>query len=204
MTITASDIVDRARDILIDTDAVRWSDAEMLRWVTDAERSIVSIIPNASQTNVTLALVAGIRQTIPAGGVTLLRAYRNLTAGGVSGSIVHSVEWELLNRQYPTYSNDAEVTDVIVYAFDPDDPTGFYVYPPNDGTGSLEINYCTYPPDVTALVDTLVVRDIFETALLDYVLFRAHAKDNDYSGGDRVATIYLDNFKAFLEAQAGG
>lgn len=202
MSITASDVIDRARDLLIDPDGVRWTDAEMLRWLTDAERAVVSVIPNASQTITTKALVVGPRQTIPAGGIQLLRAYRNLSAVGVRGNIIHEVEWELFNRQYPEFPTDTVAADVVAYAFDPNDPTAFYVFPPNDGTGAVEINYSLYPPALTALTDTLTVRDIFETALLDYVLFRAQSKDSDYAGGENVAKGYLANFSAFLSAQA--
>lgn len=199
MTITASDIIDRVRDTVMDSGAIRWSDAELLRWLTDAQRAIVGVVPSASQTSANLSLVAGARQTVPSDGVRLLRGYQN-----VSGSIIHEVEWQLLNRQYPTFTTDPQVADVVVYAFDPNDPEAFYVYPPNTGTGQIVINYSVYPPLLTALTDTLAVRDIFETALLDYVLYRAHSKDSDYAAGDTVAAVYLDSFKTFVAAQAGG
>ena len=199
MTITASDIIYRVRDIVMDADSIRWSDAELLRWLTDAERAIVGVIPSASQLSYNLSLVAGARQTIPSDGVRLLRAYQN-----VGGSIVHEVEWELLNRQYPTFTTDPQVTSVVVYAFDPNDPEAFYVYPPNDGLGEIVINYSVYPPALAATTDTLAVRDIFETALLDYVLYRAHSKDSDYAAGDQIAIAYLESFKTFVAAQAGG
>ena len=49
---TAQDVIDRARDLINDVPSafvsgVRWTDAELLRWITDAQREIVKHKPEA-------------------------------------------------------------------------------------------------------------------------------------------------------------
>jgi len=201
MSIVASAVISKVRRTLVDTEGVRWDDDELLGWLSDAQRSVAAAVPNASTRVTTINMVAGPRQTIPLDGFVLLDVYRNLTALGVTGNSIQEQDLELFRLQYPNWTTDTPTSAVIAFAKREDDPTGFYVYPPNDGTGSVEINYSVMPPTLTSLTDTLVVRDIFEPALFDYVMFRAHAKDSDYAAGEQVSTKYLNQFSAFVGTQ---
>lgn len=203
----ASSIVSKVRKLIIDPDGTRWTDEELLEWLTDGQRTIVAALPSASVSVTTLSLVAGPRQALPSDGYKLLMVYRNLTSGGVSGNSINRVSHALLQHQYYSYPADAnQATAVQVYAYDPDDPEAFYVYPANDGAGEVEVAYSVMPPALALLTDTLVVRDIFEPALVDYVMFRAHSKDSDYAGGEDVSLKYQARFEGFVATQipAGG
>ena len=71
MTIPVQDIIDRVTDLLFDkdrgNDEARWSDAELLRWVNDSRAAILTRRPQACAVIETVALVAGTKQTLPAG-----------------------------------------------------------------------------------------------------------------------------------------
>ena len=84
MTVTAQTIIDRVRTQLIDEDAVRWTDAELLRWLSDGQRAVVAFSAGASSTTAVKAMVAGTRQSIPADGHMLLTIVRNLSADQVT------------------------------------------------------------------------------------------------------------------------
>lgn len=205
MAVVASSIISRARNQLADTGSPqRWTDAELLNWISDGQRAIVVADPTASQTVTTVAMVAGTRQTLPSGAHKLIHIYRNLSVSGTPGKACSYVPLSLLDTQYPSWHTDTAVAAVTHWSYDENDPVGFYVYPRNDGTGRVELNYSVMPIDLATTSTTITVRDIYQTALVDYVLFRAHSKDSDYAAGQALAAGYLQSFSAFIAVQAKG
>lgn len=199
MTVTVQGIIDRVRTQLIDTDAVqRWSNTELLQWLTDGERTIVAIAPGASSTNATISLVSGTLQPIPANGHMLLSITRN-----TSGRAVRVVGRELMDAYNPDWHTATPTSLVQNYIFDPQQPRQFYVYPPNNGTGSVDIVYSVMPAERTSMSDTLEVIDLYQTALVDYILYRAHQKDSDFAAGAAIAANYLQTFLAFMQQGEG-
>ena len=47
-TLTGANLITRAQDTLQDTTSVRWPEAELLRYINDAQREIVNFRPDAS------------------------------------------------------------------------------------------------------------------------------------------------------------
>ena len=200
MAVVASSIINRARQQLVDNGSTqRWSDTELLYWLSDGQRAIVSAVPSATATVTVLSLVSGTRQSLPATAFKLLNVFRNLTAGGVSGVSCLYVPRQVLDTQYPSWHTASTATSAVTHwTYDEIDPLAFYVYPRNNGTGSVEINYSANPTDVASTSSNISVRDIFSTALFDYVMFRAHSKDGDYAAGQGLAGGYLQSFNAYL------
>lgn len=204
MTIIAQSVIDRCRNQLIDTgSAYRWSDVELLDWISDGQRTIVAAVPQAAYKIVTVALSAGTRQTLPADGYKLLDIPRNLV-GGVPGTPCSSVDRAILDRQYLTWHSGPQVPGVLHWTYDPNDPLTFFVFPANNGAGGVEVVYSFMPTEVSLGTDVLTVRDIYQTPLMDYVLYRAYGKDSDFGAGSALAQNYLGAFTAFIQAQAGG
>lgn len=204
MSVTAQSIIDRVRLQIMDAGGTRWTDAELLKWVSDGQRALVAYSPGISSTTASSTLVAGTKQTIPSDGHMLFTVVRNLTSGGSPGRATRIVSRELLDGQDPNWHTSTASPMVQNYVFDPQEPRKFYVYPPNDGTGYVELVYSVLPADLTALSDTLVVMPIYQTALFDYVMFRAHQKDSDFAAGQTIAAAYLQLFMAYVtEGEAG-
>lgn len=206
MAITAQTILDRARIQLIDEGVTkRWSDSELLKWLSDGQRTIVSISPGNSSITSTIPMVSGTQQTIPSNGHMLLSIIRNNNAAGTApGRAVRVVSREILDAQNPNWHTVTPSAVVQNYIFDPQEPLKFYVYPPNNGSGHLDVIYSVLPTDMTSVTDTLVVQDIFQTALFDYVMFRAHQKDSDFAAGQGLAATYLQLFMAAVGARDTG
>jgi len=203
MTVTASSIINRVRNQLIDLGtfaAQRWTDTELLYWISDGQRTIIAAAPRASQKVAVMAYVAGTRQTIPSDGYMFLAAYRNMgTSGTTPGPALEQTNREMFNTQYPGWHSATQVVSPTALMFDPADPTAFYVSPPADGTGHLELSYAAAAPDLTAGTQNLVVQDIYATPLFDYTMYRAIQKDSDYVGGQTVANAYLQAFTGFIQ-----
>lgn len=194
MATTAQSIIDRVRTQLIDTGtSPRWSDTELLAHISDGQRAIVAVRPEASTTLVSRSLVAGAVQTIPADGHATLTITRN-----TSGRACSEVTRQLMNIQYPTWTTDTATATVRHYFVDEADKRYFYVYPPNTGTGSVELLYSVMPSDLASTSSTLTVRDIYQTPLFDYVMAKAHQKDSDFAAGQTLSAMYMQSFIAFI------
>lgn len=200
MSVTAKDIIDRAVIQLLDLKAIRWTRAELLRWVGDGQRQIVIYAPSATATTETVKLAIGTRQQLPENGWLLLDVYRNVKDGKPPkyGRVVRLISRSLIDRFNPNWHADLERTEVTNYLYDVQDPTTYWVYPPNNGEGRLEINYSAQPVQLTREDEELEVQDIYANAVLDYVMFRACSKDAEYAPGLQLAQGYWATFMAFV------
>lgn len=202
MAVAASSIINRVRNQLIDTGtyaAQRWTDAELLYWLSDGQRTIVATAPRTSQKLAVVQLAAGTRQALPADGYMYLTAYRNMgPAGTTPGNIILQTPRTLMDTQYPTWHYDAAAAAPRLAIFDQSDPTTYFVYPPADGTGHIELSYAAAAAELVNLTDTLVVKDIYATPLFDYVMWRATQKDSDYASGIATNTQYMQAFETFI------
>lgn len=198
MALTAADVVSRARTSLIDPDGTRWSDAELFRWISDALRTILSIRPDIFCVFATVNLVAGTKQELPDPAYMLLNIFRNVGAGGAPGRAVRLISREALEGFNPDWHTDAQVSQVKHYIYDDNYLTTYFVYPPNDGTGKLDVSYSAMPDEVNEAGDVLPVPDNYLTAIVDYVLFRAFLKDSDNPSAPQVANTYFSAFSAFV------
>lgn len=198
-TITAKTIIDKASIQLLDTGNTRWTRAELLYWINDAQRQIVIMSPNATNKVATYKLAAGTRQSIPSDGWTLLEVIRYMgTDGTKPGRAIRLTSRELLDSFNPDWHSDPTSSTPKHYVFDIQDQTAFFVYPPNNGNGYIQVNYSPDPTDLVSENETIKLNNIFETAILDYVLYRACSKDAEYAPGLQLAAGYLQTFMASM------
>lgn len=199
MAVLASAILTRVRTQLIDSGATRWPDSELLKWLSDGQRAIVKLVPSASAKRATVPLAAGTLQALPDDAYMLLSVERNnVSDGGTPGRAVRIISRELLDAFDPDWHTATRKKVAQNYAFDPNTPREYFVQPPNDGTGFVDVVYSELPADVDADTDTLTVHDIYQTELVDYVLYRAYEKDADFAAGQAYASTYYQKFTAAL------
>lgn len=201
-TITAKSIIDKAAIQLLDPDNIRWTRAELLGWLNDGQRQITIMSPNATNKVATIKLTTGTRQSIPSDGWTLLDVIRTMGTDGLKpGRAMRLVSQELLDGFNPYWHSATPTTTPQNYVFDQQDQTIFYVYPPNNGKGYVQLNYSPAPADLAVETQTLLINDIFQTALLDYMLYRACSKDAEYAPGLQLATGYLQTFMGSMQVK---
>lgn len=218
MAVLASDILTRAQVIVQDTTGVRWPLAELLQWLNDGQREAVNIKPSVTATTMVLNLQQGTFQRLGADALALLRAVRNLktpvTEPRIGTRAVRMVSQDVLDAQDPNWHDPSVfpyTKDAKHFCFDSVDPTAFYVFPGNDGTGALEVVVSKMPADVVATGDPtriesyrrpVSVPDIYLNPLLDYVLFRAYMKDADLADNAARSTMHYQLFAGALTAKA--
>jgi hypothetical protein len=201
-TVTAKTIIDKATIQLIDLANIRWTRAELLSWLNDGMRQIVLIQPSASSTTSVIQLQAGTRQYLPDDGWLLLSIYRNMgTNGSTPGRAIRIISREILDSFNPDWNTDTAKAEVRNYIYTNQDQLAFYVYPPNTGTQKIEINYSAQPADLTAETQVIPIFDVFQSSLVDYILYRACSKDAEYAPGVELAKTYLATFVAAIQGK---
>lgn len=182
MTVLVTDFINGpagVRVTLIDSAKVTWSDAELLGYLNEALRATAFVKPDMYTIREEIGLEAGTKQVLPAGGISLMDIYRNTTSSGGTGRVVTQVDEGLLeeaNRFWPAATQQQQVEH---FTADPRDPRRFTVFPPNDGTGVVELLYGAVPPELTDIdTDALPVPDSYENVLKSFVLASAYAKNS--------------------------
>jgi hypothetical protein len=214
MTIAASSIIRRATDILQDQTSVRWPANELVRWLNDAQRSIVKQRPDAMNTTTTMTLAAGTRQDLDSAALTpppakLIEITRNVAVSSTRAAVTE-VARGILDRQTPGWHVITPTVNILHYMFDPRDPKTFYVYPPATAQAQLEVMYSAYPADIiepadgltyASVMGNLSVPDIYADDVLDLILARAYSKDSEVAANAQLAAAYAQKAAASLGAE---
>lgn len=198
-TVTAQTIADRAELLLQDESNVRWTASELLRWINDGQREIFVHRRDASSRVLAVALVAGTKQTLPSDGVLLLDVKRNAGAAGTTfGAPVRRTSMDLMDAVSPSWHTATASATIKNFMYDTRTPTVYYVYPPAATPTYVELEYAANPAALSALSDVIGVADDYANALLDYVLFRANAKDHEDANAMARATAHRALFDAVI------
>lgn len=196
MALTANNIItDRVRVLLRDIDAggVQWKDAELIAWLNDACSEIARLRPESASSTTDEALIAGAKQSIPAGGTMLLEVICNMD-GADEGRVVRRVERATLDNEDVNWMSAPQQKEVYRHIASLTDPRTFYVYPPNNGTGALRLVYASAPTVVTALNNPFPLPDIYAAAAVNYICSRAFKKLTESGEAQARATEYMQMF----------
>lgn len=180
----------------------RWSQPELLGHVTEAIAQLAVLKPTLFKTTITLPLGAGAQQKLPEYVESLDDIIFNLN---VDGSLGLPVLPGLFNLER-TYGKGVCISEPYVvrsYAVHPNTDSLFYVDPPVPPTQTARVQAVVQiAPQVVATMDTPLELPsasplTYRNALLDWVLYRAFAKDTEsQTSNDRSQ----QHFKAFYQA----
>jgi hypothetical protein len=203
-TMTAAELIDRAALALQDTGNVRWKRPELLDHLNAGQRETVIRKPTAYARLSTATLVAGTVQTLPTTDGTgavdpiqLIDVLRN-----ACGRAVRVIERDLMDLHNADWHSTPQGKLVQHYMVNVMDPKRFLVYPPNDGTGCLEVVYSATPPALTTEAAVIALDDIYQDALLDYMLYRAFSKDAEYAADPARAAQRYAAFVSSLDGKS--
>lgn len=192
-TLTAGNLIDRASKLLQDTTNVRWPRTELLDWLNDGQRVVVLLLPDAyTATDTVSASTAG--QTtfsIPATGIRLIDVIHN-TGGSLTA--IRQIDRSVLDTQYPTWRSSSASAEAKHFAFDKRNPKVFYLYPPLNNSAGVKVVYSAAPAALTSENDLILLDDVFGTALVDFMVYRAYLKDAEYSANDTRAKGAYETF----------
>jgi hypothetical protein len=204
MTTTAQSILHQVQENLSDVDGTHWPATELLGYLNDCQREIAVARPDKFIAVTAHALVVGARQALPATCMDLIEIPRN-TAGAVVRLVDKSLH-DAVNGSWPTSTGSTTIKEVM---YDLRDPNSFWVYPPAALGASVDVIHSTLPADVslsgvgaayTTVSGNVTVPDIFKTALLHGVLFKAFAKDAD-AGNPALSAAHKGLYDAAVSAE---
>lgn len=199
-TILASTIIDTVSRQLFDIDGIRWPRTELLAYLSQGQRLIASVQPSASSSTANFLTAAGTKQTLPTNGTMLLDVGRNMgTSGTAPGQVIGTTSRKILDAYVPDWHYTGAAAETRNYVYDPQSPRQFYISPPSLGTHYIEITYATVPVDIASEATAIALNDAYETALINFVLFRAYSKNTDYAP----ATLGQEHLALFNQAVGG-
>lgn len=210
---TAQDILTNASLLLTDEGFVHWTLPDLCTWLNYGLDAITLQKPSASAQTVNVELVRGTLQTLPDGYVSILRPIRNMRGQNADREPrrrLTVVSEQSLTGFNPSWDDEYSVPyrqQAKHFIFDEANPKAFYVYPGNDGTGVIEMVLSAIPTKITATGDVnkaesyatpIPLDETYHDALLDYVLYRAWAKDGQYAGSAQRAVLHYQQFASAL------
>lgn len=214
--INVKQLLQRVSIILVDEDLIRWDAPELVKWLNDGLMAIVLQKPSATAATVTLDLVPGTLQTLPAKYNSILRPVRNVRGDNsdrLPRKTLTVVDATQLNALKPEWHDSYSVPfgqQVKHFIFDEANPRSFYVYPGNDGNGHIELVLSGTPEKVKATGDELEIDsydvevsfpEIYANVLLNFILYRAYSKDAQVAGAMQRAAMYYQQFANELGIQ---
>lgn len=215
----ARDLLRRAAWILSDEGHDRWSEEMLLAFLSDAQRQVALLRPDATATRAVIDLAPGTVQEIPASGLRLIEAVRTVSLDGQPGRAVRLVDRSALDACEPDW-HAARATDLPEgepaaggllpdqYAHDERAPRLFHVYPPVPSAPSqvgagvrMELVYSASPAELDSLDSPLGVDPVYAGPLLDYALHRAFALDTESETSRARSDGHLRAFVQAMEAK---
>jgi hypothetical protein len=199
MTTLASVVINKAVAVLNDAGATRWTSAELLDWLNDAQREIVTATPDAYTLTGNHTLVAGTKQTLPTGAIALTNVVRNMGVGGATpAEAPRRVSMQQLNSHRPSWNSDTTALAVKNWVYDANAPDVFWVWPPMTSATVVELQYSANPTLVASTASNITLDDSYQNPILDYILYRAFSKDIELQAMQARAASHLAAFRASL------
>lgn len=224
MALSSSTIAAKASLLLLDETSVRWSIPEMAKWINSGTRELVLIKPNALTSNASMLLAAGSKQsltgatfkntvsgaTLTVSPMQLIDVVRNMGTDGMetsAGRAVTGLARDILDTTLPNWHSVSSAGEVRHFVFDPKDPKRFYVYPKATASPAMHLEVVISRAPTNALLDSATsygtsdldaeIDDIYESVLVDYVLYRAYSKDSQHTANAQRSQWH---YQAFREA----
>jgi len=194
-------LIDMVARTLIDEGTVRrWTEAELISHLNSAIRETVTQKPSSSITNASVILTAGTKQDVPTGCTIVHDVPSNMGTDGLTdGRAVSLIDRHSLDDTLPTWRTTTAVTEIQHWMYDTEiDPKIFYVYPPSDGTGYVEMMYTVIPTELDETTDTVPLDDLYVNALQQFMLFKCFEKDSDNPNAQMRAQAHIQTFAGLL------
>lgn len=199
MTMQAQSIIRKAQIDLLDEAGTRWPARELVSHLNDAVRALVVARPDITTTTTAVALAAGTRQALPEQAALLVDIPCN--AAGKKRAI-SKVDQLLLDRTVPGWQGMPQALEVEHFMHDLREPRAFLVYPPArvgaqvDLTWSARLQPVPEPAGATwaQVSGGIELSEDWDSALLNYVLYRAYSKDAEVAGNAQLAASHLALF----------
>lgn len=179
MAVPCSLVLLNVKTLLNDAGLIHWTQDELLQWGSEGQVELVTLKPDAATKTVTHQLVSGAKQAAPADSISILDMRQN--DGGMA---ITPCDRNVLDRFQPGWMKTPTASTVKHWMPDPQ-PDTFYVYPAQNTTPAKVVITHSFTPPALVAGGNLGVRDIYQAAIENYILFRAFSKDAEPASAER-------------------
>lgn len=188
--LTTAEILLRVRDKIQDVAGTRWPDAELKRYLLDAQVYVIQKCPGRGVMQfLTLGLLAGIEQALPSNPVCRILDVLCNQAGSVRGRPIRKMSKDQLDAQRPSWTTETQTAVILYWMPVEGEPRDFLVYPPATTAAAVRVKYVNVPQSA----ETIEVDDAARDALIYYVVAQAWSKDATYAKGSLDYKTLFDN-----------
>lgn len=196
--LTAKNVLDRAWAKAQDdgdTGPVRWPSDKAMRWLNDARREVVNLLPSSNPKFEVVAPVAGVsRQTFEdldlADGLQVLEVTANYGADTETpGRAITLRDRKVFDDTRPNWRTE-KAAEARHWFFNPQEPKAFDLYPAIDGTGTVGVLYSAAPVELTLETQKIGLDDIYANAVQMLVLAYFYETDTPFNAAPTKAAYY--------------
>lgn len=182
---TPAGLIPEVRALIKDADAAAYrnQDTDILAALNRGMKRIALIRPDLFTSFTTLNLVAGVLQTVPNYG-RVMEVY-----GVTGGNTVAEANRENLDQLTPAWRTATPVAAPTNWMRHTRDANKFFVSPPSNGTGSLDLEYAISPAAL-ALADPILLSDNYEPAIVDMTVAEIEWADDENVLNQRAEAFY--------------
>lgn len=191
-----------------DDGPVRWTQVDAMRWLNDAQRETVMLVPSANPVFTVEIPLAGCRQTADDLGLVDCIQILDISANYASDLTTPGRAITLKDRKHFDESRVRWRTETGTEArhwfFNPAEPKAFDLYPGfgDSALGGIGILYSAVPKELTLITQRISIDDIYANALQNYVLGCFYLQDTAFTAAPTKAQYYMQAFRESLGIKA--
>jgi hypothetical protein len=170
----AQAVMNEVQAILLDPTGVYWPASYLIDAYNIVVTAIIGENPNALTKLMDFVPAAGVDQVLPPDAVQFLLAPSN-----TAGPAIRQVTAEALQEDDPNWYASPPTTLVRHVIPDKFDPLRFRIHPPNNGSGSIRVQYAAAPDDITSLSDPFTLTEGYRMDVRSGMLGMAYALNTD-------------------------
>lgn len=196
----------KVAEILQDEGLVTWNESQLLSSLRMAIRAVCVIRPDAYTETGAIPLVAGVEQSLPAGGQRLVACYHNMNSNDVIGKAVVDMvsmsDKSHIDRDWFSAAVGSSVYEVV---YEENRPGAFWVSPPVTPGNKLYATW-TVEPTVESLSwsSTFPIDDKYASAAAEYMLYLSFARDSDQTPNAARAEQHKQMFFSLMQVKMTG
>jgi hypothetical protein len=120
--------------------------------------------------------------------------------GVTPGRVIRVASPDLLDNFDPDWHSGNRAATIVHFTYDPRTYTIFQVYPPAVAGTKVEVVYSAVPPLLASTGTNISLSDMLASALVDYLCYRALAKDAEFGDNAAKASAHYGLFKEAIMA----
>ena len=201
MATTVAKIIEEVSFIANDEDQIRWPKDKLVTYFNDAIKALIIRRPDSSVGDGEFICKAGTKQIGPDDMHRLIDIPMNIDGQAIQGPY----DRKILDDMDPSWRSTTGELEAELFTYDERNPKSFGIYPGvADGT-KLNIIYSKLPVEVTQVqIDdadnpaTTGVEELWDNALIDWMLYRCYSKDAEYTANANRAMLHLNAFRTAI------